>query len=46
MKGIKLSLLGIAVILAGIAIASYNVIAMAAGFLGVTLAFGSFFVNN
>jgi len=46
MKGIKLGLVGVCVSLLGIAFASNNVGAMAAAFLGTTLAIAGCFIKD
>ena len=46
MKGIKLSLLGITVILAGLSFATNHIAAMAAGALGCCLSIAAFFVAD
>lgn len=46
MKGIKAGLLGVCLGIAGLAAASYNMIAMAFAFAGVAVAIAAFFVKD
>ena len=46
MKGIKTGLLGVCLGIAGLAVASNNIIAMAFGYLSVLAAFAAFFIKD